>query len=51
MSITIKNHNILRSPPVASLRDLSVAGPWPGAPVVSRADARQAQMEAAFWMG
>lgn len=34
------------SPPVASLRDLSVAGPWPGAPVVSRADARQAQMEA-----
>ena len=35
----------LRSIPTASLRDLAVAGPWPGAPVVSRADARQAQME------
>ena len=40
---------MLRSPPVASLRDLSVAGPWPGAPVVSRADARQAQMEDGWW--
>eukprot|EP00434_Breviolum_minutum_P040372 symbB.v1.2.035871.t1/scaffold4932.1/size32722/1 len=32
--------------PTANLRDLAVAGPWPGAPVVSRADARQAQLEA-----
>ncbi|CAK9009081.1 unnamed protein product [Durusdinium trenchii] len=30
----------------ANIRDLSVAGPWPGSPVVSRADARTAQMEA-----
>ena len=37
----------LRPPPttLANIRDLALAGPWPGSPVVSRADARTAQVE------